>query len=104
MTKSIYGTSPIKRKRRTKAEMEQLKGGLFAILQDDHPQTVRGVFYQATVRSLIDKTEADYKAVQRFLTDMRRSGILPFDYIADSTCWMRKPETYSDVEVVLFDA
>jgi hypothetical protein len=35
---------------------------------------------------------------------MRRSGILPFDYIADSTRWMRKPETYGDVQAVLFDA
>jgi hypothetical protein len=104
MTKSIYKSRPIKRKRRTKAEMEALKGGLNAILQDDNPQTVRGVFYQATVRGLIDKTEPGYKVVQRCLADMRRNGILPFNYIADSTRWMRKPETHSDVEAVLFDA
>jgi hypothetical protein len=104
MTISIYKSRPIKRKRRTKAEMEALKGGLYAILHDDHPQTMRGVFYQATVRGLIDKTEPGYKVVQRCLADMRRSSMLPFDYIADSTRWMRKPTTHSDVEAVLFDA
>jgi hypothetical protein len=56
------------------------------------------------VRGLIDKTEPDFKVVQRCLADMRRSGILPFNYIADSTRWIRKPTTHSDIEAFLFDA
>jgi hypothetical protein len=84
--------------------MESLKEGLLEILLKDHPQTVRGVFYQATVRGLIEKTEPGYKVVQRCLANMRRSRILPFDYIADNTRWMRKPATHSDAEALLFDA
>jgi len=45
-TKHVYVASDINRKRhrRTQNEMLMLKVGLREILQDDHPQTVRGVF------------------------------------------------------------
>ena len=99
--KKFYESTPIKRTRRTKADVRALRGSLYGILSMDNPQTVRGVFYQATVRGVVDKTENEYKAVQRNLADMRKSGNLPFDWIADSTRWMRKPRTYSGLEAAL---
>jgi hypothetical protein len=64
--------------------------------------TVRQVFYQAVSRGLIDKTEAQYKqTVCRLLADMRRSGDLPFRWIADSTRWMRKPDTHGGLANML---
>ena len=39
------------------------------------PMTVRQVFYQATVRGIIEKTEAGYTKVQTDLVLMRRAGI-----------------------------
>ena len=99
--KKFYESTPIKRKRRTKADMKALQSSLYGILSDDHPQTVRGVFYQATILGIIDKAENEYKAVQRNLADMRKAGDLPFDWIADSTRWMRKPRTYSGLEAAL---
>lgn len=36
--------------------------------------TVRQVFYQATVRGIIEKTEAGYDKVQSLLVTMRRDG------------------------------
>ena len=33
--------------------------------------------------------------------DRRRSGAIPFGWIADNTRWQRKPRTYSSIEDVL---
>ncbi len=94
--------SPIKRGRRTKAEIEVIRDGLYAILAEQHPATVRGVFYQAVSRGLVPKTEAAYKTtVGRLLTEMRRSGELPYGWLADNTRWMRRPTTYSSLQDML---
>jgi len=37
----------------------------------------------------------------RLLTEMRRAGDIPFDWIADNTRLMRKPRTYSSLEAML---
>ncbi len=100
-----YGSRPIKGNRRTKGDIQDLKNAFYNILHADHPQTVRGVFYQAVSRGLIAKTEKEYKnVVGRLLTDMRKEGVLPFEWLADSTCWMRKPRTYSGLEAAMTDA
>jgi hypothetical protein len=90
------GTSTIKRgERRTKVEMAEVRDGLHAIVEADHPMTVRQVFYQAVVAGLIEKTESEYqKTVARLLLEMRRSGDIPYSWIADNTRWMRRPRTY----------
>jgi hypothetical protein len=48
-----------KRRRATKAEMEARYAALSAIVAEQKPMTVRQVFYQATVRGLIPKTERE---------------------------------------------
>jgi hypothetical protein len=99
---SIYVASDIKRFRRTKAEIERIKATIVDILSQDHPQTVRQVFYALTVRGVIKKAEIEYqRTVVRLLTDMREDGVIPFDYIADNTRWQRKPTTYTGVEQCL---
>ncbi len=92
--------SPIKRRcRRSKEEIELIKADIWALLHDEHPMTVRQVFYRLVTLNVIDKTEAEYKStVCRLLTDMRRNGKLPYQWIADNTRWMRKPTSYSNLE------
>ena len=64
--------------------------------------TVRQVFYRMVSRGVVEKTEAQYKqTVCRLLGLMRREGVIPFGWIADSTRWMRKPKTYSGLEAAL---
>jgi hypothetical protein len=70
----LYQTSPIKRHRSTKAEVEERREQLLAIIDDGKPMTVRQVFYQATVRGLVEKAESGYAKVQTDLTIMRRWG------------------------------
>jgi hypothetical protein len=101
MTKTAYKTSLIKRARSTKAEVEQRRNALLMIVADGKPMTVRQVFYQATVRGIVEKTEAGYAKVQTDLVVMRRSGILPYEWLADNTRWQRKPRTFNSVSHAL---
>jgi hypothetical protein len=82
--------------------MDEIRSALITILAEDHPMTVRQVFYAATTRGVVAKTEAEYKGtVCRLLAEMRRSGEIPYSWLADATRWMRKPTTYSSAEVAL---
>ena len=73
-----------------------IKKAIFEILEADHPQTVRQVFYALTVRKLISKNEKEYDStVCRLLGDMREEGIIPFEWVADNTRWKRRPVTYT---------
>jgi hypothetical protein len=50
----------------------------------------------------VAKTEREYKrTVGRLLVEMRRSGDIPYEWLADATRWMRKPTTYSSMEQAL---
>jgi hypothetical protein len=96
------GSSPIRRRRRTKAEMTAIRDAIISTLANEHPMTVRQVFYRLASEAVIAKTEADYKnAVCRLLAEMRRSGEIPYDWLADATRWMRKPTTFSSAEEAL---
>jgi hypothetical protein len=99
-----HQTSHIKRHRSTKAEVEQRRRDLYEIVEAMEPMTVRQVFYQATVRSLVEKTEAGYVKVQTDLTLLRRNGKLPYHWLADNTRWQRKPRTYEGIEDALLEA
>jgi hypothetical protein len=70
-------------------------------VDDGRPMTVRQVFYQATVRGLIEKAESGYDKVQNDLTVMRRDESLPYDWLADNTRWQRKPRTFDSIEDAL---
>jgi hypothetical protein len=98
---AAYQASPIKRQRATKAEVEERRGALLEIIDDGKPMTVRQVFYQATVRGLVEKAESGYGKVQTDLVLMRRTGELPYDWLADNTRWQRKPRTFNGVEQAL---
>jgi len=97
----VYQASHIKRVRATKAEVGQRREKIFEIVEAMKPMTVRQVFYQATVRGVVEKSESGYTKVQTDLVDMRREGILPYSWLADNTRWQRKPDTFSSVEQAL---
>jgi len=65
-----------------------------AIVRAGQPMTVRQLFYQATIRGLVEKEENGYQKVQTDLTVMRRAGDLPYHWLADNTQWQRKPRTF----------
>jgi hypothetical protein len=101
----IYSASSIKRRRRLKSQVTEIKDAIKAILEADHPQTVRQVFYALTVRGLIAKAEGEHQqTVVRLLGDMRENSEIPFEWIADNTRWMRKPSSFTGIEHCLNSA
>ena len=84
----IYGAGTIKRRRRTKAAVGQLEEQIRAVLVQDHPQSVRHLFYRMTDPRLpapVQKCEKGYRDVQRRVVEMRRSGVIPYGWITDAT-------------------
>lgn len=62
------------------------------------PQTVRQVFYKLVSYDVIAKSSNEYQKVVYHLLRMRRSRIIPYEWIADNTRWMRKPKSYNSLQ------
>ena len=76
------------RRRRTRAQVEQLDRQILDVLDEDHPQSVRHVFYRMTNPRLtepVEKSDNGYRHVQDRVVKLRRSGALPYHWITDST-------------------
>ena len=101
MTSTSYEASPVKRERATKAEVDARRAALYDIVAEMNPMTVRQVFYQASVRGIVGKSEAGYTKVQTDLVLMRKAGELPYGWLTDSTRMQRRPLTYSGVHAAL---
>jgi hypothetical protein len=97
---SVYGARTIKpRARRTRAEMEVFRRVLHEIVEEHAPITVRGVFYRATARGLVPKTETEgYRPVQRELVKMRREGLIPWGWITDGSRSVFGYRRYDDLD------
>jgi hypothetical protein len=75
-------------RRRTRSEVDEMRRALRALLQADHPQSVRHVFYLMTNPRLscaVEKSEKGYRHVQYQLSEMRKEGLVPYDWIVDAT-------------------
>lgn len=92
------------KERRTKVDIQAVKEVIYRVLQEEHPMTVRQVFYQLVTLGAIAKTEGEYKStVVRLLSQMRRSREIPYSWIADNTRWQRKAPTWGSLKEVLED-
>ena len=98
---AVYRTTALKRRRRTKAELEALRGIILAVCEQDQTLSVRGVFYRVVSAGGIDKTDHGYGAIQREVLRLRRSGELPYDWIADGTRWHVKSRSWDSVDDAL---
>ena len=96
---TIYRAGTLKRERRTNAALHQLDQQIIDVLVEDHPQSVRHVFYRMTNPRLpepVEKSERGYRHVQDRIVKLRRTGRLPFSWIADATRRGYHTPTYSD--------
>ncbi|TGN75935.1 hypothetical protein EOW77_0032215 [Bradyrhizobium yuanmingense] len=94
-----YRASTVKRDRRTFARVEQLDRQILEVLTEDHPQSVRHVFYRMTNPRLpepVEKSDRGYRHVQDRVVKLRRSGQLPFNWISDATRRGFHTYTYKD--------
>lgn len=94
-----YRARTIKRTRRTKAQVEQLDQQIIEVLAADHPQSVRHLFYRMCDPRLpepVEKSDRGYRHVQHRCVELRRSGTIPYGWIADATRRGYFTPTYSD--------
>jgi hypothetical protein len=81
-----------------------LHDAILTVCEEDHPLSVRGVFYRVMSAGAVEKTEKAYGAIQREVLKLRRAGALPYNWIADGTRWQVKSPSWDSVEDALDDA
>ncbi|TWS27413.1 hypothetical protein FK530_19010 [Tsukamurella conjunctivitidis] len=101
-----YETSPIKaRYRRTNADLACINAAILKVAEAEAPVTIRGVFYRVVSlglvndagRPLVPKDESGYAVVQRQCLKLRRSDDLPYNWIADGTRFVSRPQTWGSL-------
>lgn len=84
----VYRARTIKRERRSAARIDQLDRQIIDVLGEDHPQSVRHVFYRMTNPRLVEpveKSERGYRHVQDRVKKLRENGRIPYGWITDAT-------------------
>jgi hypothetical protein len=99
----LYPASRIKRCRATRDEMSTRRRRIREIVERDQPMTVRQVFFQAVVHGIVGKAETEYDKVQDLLTDLRRSGEIPYEWVIDEGRYARQPYTVEGISQALND-
>jgi hypothetical protein len=88
----------IKRRRRSREDVDAVRAAIIGVRNADHPQTVRQVFYQLVTRGVIEKSEAEYQqTVIRLLSEMRLGGEVRWDWIIDESRRTRTTRTFDNV-------
>jgi hypothetical protein len=101
----FYGTSPLKRSRRTSDEMKAMLVAIQTILDAEDDQiTIRHLFYRLVGQHVIAKTETAYKSLCSHLSKWRRSGEIEWGAFSDSTCWHIQDKVFDDMQAALADA
>jgi hypothetical protein len=92
--------APKKRNRLTSKGYEDFDTALWRIAEAQHPISVRGLYYQAEVAGLVEKTEKGYGLVQRRCLLMRRQysecGLFPYWWITDNSRMVWTLDRYDD--------
>ena len=86
MAEPSYGAGTLKRNRRTKDQIDQLDQQIIAVLKEDHPQSVRHVFYRMTDPRLpepVEKSDRGYRHVQARCVALRKSKQVLYNWFAD---------------------
>lgn len=100
--KSVYQASPLKRKRRTNAELDALLHKVLEILRHESGRiTIRHLFYLLVSKGVIDKTEREYDRLGAMLSKWRRRRLVPYTAFSDNTRWWLRPSLHDDAEDAL---
>ena len=82
--------------------MDAIRAAIYRVAEADQPVTVRQVFYRLVSEGIVRKTEGEYgRTVGRLMVEMRMAGELPFGWVADSTRWIHRPDTFDSVKDAL---
>jgi hypothetical protein len=81
---------------------KQLEVAIIAILGEQHPATVRYPHYgllsfnDALVREVHQNTRSCYQRVSKIITDLRRAGRIPWEWIVDKTRPTYRPSVWQN--------
>jgi len=103
---TVYETSPIKRKRRSSAEMETFRESVSEVVGEitvSHPTTIRHLFYVLVGRGVVDKTEKAYKSLCANLSKWRRTGDIPFEAFVDGTRYHIRSDRFDNADDALYN-
>ncbi|MDB5743068.1 MAG: hypothetical protein JWR68_1383 [Polaromonas sp.] len=95
----IYSAGTIKRDRRTKDRMDTLDAQIMTVLSEDHPQSIRHIFYRMTDPRLpepVEKSDRGYRHIQSRCVLLRRAGLIPYHWIADMSRHGYHVNTFGD--------
>jgi hypothetical protein len=96
-----YETSPDKRHRRTSEEKEQQRRDIIETLRDGtregaSPVTLRRLFYLLLQKGFA-KLETIYKRLSTMVCELRRDGLVPWEWIVDNTRRLQVPSTFTSI-------
>jgi len=72
-------------------------------MRDGGTITLRQLFYALTVRSILEKTESEYKRLAALTSAMRKDGTLPYEWLEDGTRFVYAQKVYESAEAALRD-
>jgi len=102
---NAYGTSPIKRKRRSNDEMGDLLQAARTIIDGyEDPISIRHLFYRLVGERRIAKDESEYKKLCSHLAKWRRSGDISYAAFVDGTRWHLGSTIFDDAAAALRDS
>ena len=100
----VYGSSRIKRPRRSQAQMSDLIDAVRdEINQVEGRMTIRHMFYRLSGKGIIDKTERAYQNLCAHLATWRKAGEIPFGAFVDGTRWYYGDSGFNSLDDALED-
>lgn len=77
-------------------ETKQAISEMLAILEGEHPMTVRQLFYRLVSSGALENSLGAYQRVSRLITKARRDDRCPYDYLVDRSRPTYTPNVFED--------
>ena len=87
--------------RRSVAAIAGLIEQVQQVLREEHPQTLRQLFYQMVVRKLLGNTMSEYRALSHQLVKARKAGLIQWEAIEDRTRMPHIPAMWDSPREIL---
>ena len=87
--------------KRSREELDALAAGLYQIVEQLRPMTIRSLFYRAVSAGLVAKTEHEYKGIVRITGKMRKQRIMPFEWLVDAGRFVRQANLWPSPQSIL---
>ena len=80
---------------------KQLIEAAHNILEEQHPMTIRQLFYQLVIRHIIENCQKSYKRVSKVMTGARERGEIDPDFVVDRSKPEQRPNVWTDTTAYL---